>query len=52
VVAAQYFGERDMAEPPAGFEEEQLFELLIGSCLVTRTKGHGDWDPQHSVWTA
>jgi hypothetical protein len=52
VVAAQYFGERDMAEAPAGFEEEQLFELLIGSCLVTRTKGHGDWDPQHAVWTA
>jgi hypothetical protein len=52
VIAAQYFGERDMAEAPAGFEEEQLFELLIGSCLVTRTKGHGDWDPQHAVWTA
>jgi hypothetical protein len=52
VIAAQYFGERDMAEPPAGFEAEELFELLIGSCLVTRTTGHGDWDPQHSVWTA
>jgi hypothetical protein len=52
VAAAQFLAERDMAEPPADFEEQELFELLIGSCLVTRTKGHGDWDPQHSVWTA
>ena len=51
-LAAQYFGERDMADAPAGFETEELFELLVGTCLVTRTTGHGDWNPQHSVWTA
>jgi hypothetical protein len=49
---AQYFGERTMAEAPPGFADEELFELLIGSCLVTRTTGYGDWNPQHSVWTA
>jgi hypothetical protein len=52
VIAAQYFGERDMAEAPPGFETEELFELLVGSCLLTRTTGHGDWEPQHTVWTA
>jgi hypothetical protein len=52
VAATQFLAERDMAEPPADFEEQELFELLIGACLVTRTTGHGDWDPQHSVWTA
>lgn len=51
-LAAQYFGERHMAEAPAGFEDEQLLELLIASSLVTRTTGYGDWNPYHTVWTA
>ena len=41
-----------MKDPPDGFEEEQLFELLVDRCLVTTTTGRGDWNPQHSVWKA
>jgi Pyridoxamine 5'-phosphate oxidase len=52
LIAEQYFGERDMKDPPDGFEDEQLFELLVDHCLVTKTTGHGDWNPQHSVWKA
>ncbi len=44
--------ERDMSAAPPGFDDEQLFELLIESCLVTKTTGHGDWSPQHTVWKA
>lgn len=44
--------ERGMDEQPPGFEDEQLFELRIASCLTTTTTGHGDWNPRHTVWTA
>ncbi len=52
-LAHQYLAiERGMAEEPPGFGDEQLFELLLGTCLVTRTTGHGDWSPRHAVWRA
>ncbi|MGZ4756599.1 MAG: pyridoxamine 5'-phosphate oxidase family protein [Acidimicrobiia bacterium] len=46
------FEEREMNEEPPGFADEQLFELRVSSCLTTKTTGHGDWDPQHTVWKA
>ena len=52
-VAEQYLvDERKIMEPPPGFADEQLFELLIDTCLATKTTGHGDWNPQHTVWKA
>ena len=52
-VEQQYlFDERSMKEKPPGFEDEQLFELLVNTSLTTKTTGHGDWNPQHSVWKA
>jgi hypothetical protein len=30
--------------------ERGLFELRITRCLLTRTTGHGDPAPRHSVW--
>lgn len=52
-LAEQYLvQERDMKEEPPGFADEQLFELLVSTCLVTKTTGHGDWNPQHTVWKA
>jgi hypothetical protein len=27
-------------------------EFLIETCLLTRTTGHGDLNPQHTVWKA
>jgi hypothetical protein len=35
-----------------GFERQTIFELLIESALLTRTTGHGDPAPQHTVWRA
>lgn len=29
-----------------------LFELLIRGVLLTRTTGHGDYHPQHTIWKA
>jgi len=46
------FDEREMEEEPPGFEDEQLFELLINTCLATKTTGHSDWSPRHTVWKA
>jgi hypothetical protein len=34
------------------FEHQTLVEFLIDSCLLTRTAGHGDPAPQHTIWHA
>ena len=34
------------------FESQTVVEFLIDSCLLTRTTGHGDPDPQHVIWHA
>ncbi len=39
-----------MTAPAPGSEDEQFFEFLIETCLLTRTTGHGDYDPKHTVW--
>lgn len=51
-VEQQFLEERKMTERPPDFDDQQLFELLIDSCLLTRTTGHGDFDPQHTIWHA
>jgi hypothetical protein len=33
-----------------GFARQTIFELMLESALLTRTSGHGDPDPQHTVW--
>jgi hypothetical protein len=52
VVQQYLFEERKMTAEPPGFDDEQLFELLISACLTTKTTGYGDWNPQHTVWKA
>ncbi len=37
-------------QPPAA--EDALFEFAIETCMLTRTTGHGDPAPQHTVWHA
>ena len=32
------------------FSKQTIFELTLESALLTRTTGHGDPAPQHSVW--
>lgn len=51
-LAATFFAERGWESPPPGFDQQRLFEFLINSCLLTRTAGHGDHDPQHTIWRA
>ncbi|MGO8883432.1 MAG: hypothetical protein ACLPUO_27095 [Streptosporangiaceae bacterium] len=50
--ADQFLAEREMADAPPGFSDGEFFEFRISRCLLTRTNGHGDWHPQHTVWRA
>ena len=51
-VAAQFVAERVIVavDPPS--DDHALVELDIDTVLLTRTTGHGDPDPQHTVWKA
>ena len=48
----QWLAERGQAEAPPGLADEELFELFVETLLLTRTDGHGDWHPRHTVWKA
>jgi pyridoxamine 5'-phosphate oxidase-like protein len=51
-VLAVFLKERSLdALPPQG-DRSRLFEFFIDTCMVTRTTGHGDWQPQHTIWKA
>jgi hypothetical protein len=50
-VASAFLAERSWLDPPAGFDEQELFEFLIDRALLTTTSGHGDPHPRHRVWT-
>jgi hypothetical protein len=51
-LARQFLAERHglNLEPPSN--DDALFEFHIESCLLTRTTGHGDPAPNHTVWHA
>lgn len=49
---AQFAQERGLDGPPPGMNEQMLFEFDIEGCLYTKTAGHGDPAPQHTVWRA
>lgn len=49
-LGAVFVAERAQFEVPEPSEEDLLFEFLLGSCLLTRTTGHGDPNPAHQVW--
>ncbi|HUA40191.1 MAG TPA: hypothetical protein VMA32_01390 [Streptosporangiaceae bacterium] len=49
---AQFLAERGIETEPVGFADGKFFEFLLGRCLVTRTTGHGDWQPRHETWAA
>jgi hypothetical protein len=50
--AAQFLAERGLDGEPPGFGDGEFFEFRLGRCLLTRTDGHGDWNPRHTVWAA
>ncbi len=45
-----FVSERASIGVAAPSEGDALFELLVDSCLLTRTTGHGDPAPLHTVW--
>jgi len=49
-LASQFADERaNLAVPPPG-EEQHLFEFRVQAAMLTRTTGHGDPQPQHTIW--
>lgn len=51
-VLQAFWKERNKDEPPVEADETVMFEFLIETCLLTRTTGHGDWNPQHTIFKA
>jgi hypothetical protein len=49
-LGAQFVAERVALNVPTPAEADHLFEFHFETCLLTRTKGFGDGDPQHVVW--
>ena len=46
----QFVAERSQFPVPPPGEQDALFEFDLESCLLTRTAGHGDAAPVHTVW--
>ena len=53
MLVARFLEERPtIGLAPADLDEQMLFELHVATCLLTRTNGHGDPTPRHTVWHA
>jgi hypothetical protein len=48
----RFLAERSLATPPEGFDRQRPFAFEIERCLYTRTTGHGDPHPRHTIWRA
>ena len=48
----QFADERSNFGVPAPGEDQQLFEFAIQTAMLTRTIGHGDPQPTHTIWRA
>lgn len=48
----QFVSERSQLGVALPAEQDVLFEFDIERCLLTKTTGHGDPSPQHTVWPA
>jgi hypothetical protein len=49
-LATQFVAERSRFSVALPATDDALFEFELDSCLLTRTTGHGDPNPQHTVW--
>jgi hypothetical protein len=49
-LSRQFVDERSQFPVAPPLEEDVLFEFSIETCLLTRTTGHGDPNPVHTVW--
>jgi len=50
--ATQFWQERQANAHPPEFDQQLLFEFFVETAMLTRTTGHGDPDPQHTIWHA
>jgi len=50
VLGRQFLVERAALDLPAPDDDQHLFAFDIESCMLTRTTGHGDPDPVHTIW--
>jgi hypothetical protein len=50
--SAQFMAERKYPAEPEEFAAGVFFEFLLARCLLTRTTGPDDWNPQHRTWAA
>jgi hypothetical protein len=44
--------ESNLSEPHSSLATHPLFEFFVDTCQLTRTTGHGDFDPKHTIWKA
>lgn len=51
-LAQQFVDERSRLGVPSPGAEQQLFELHLDTAMLTRTSGHGDSAPEHTIWRA
>jgi hypothetical protein len=51
-LGSQFVEERSQFPVAPPTDQDALFEFAVESCLLTRTIGHGDPSPHHTVWTA
>ncbi len=49
-LAGLFVTERSAPEIPAPGADDHLFSFGLQRCLLTRTTGHGDTSPQHTMW--
>ncbi len=47
-----FVDERRAFQVPAPSQRDLLFQFMVATCLLTRTTGHGDSHPVHTVWRA
>jgi hypothetical protein len=51
-LARQFADERSNFGVPAPGEDQELFEFAVQTAMLTRTTGHGDPQPNHTIWRA
>ncbi|MDH4111766.1 MAG: pyridoxamine 5'-phosphate oxidase family protein [Actinomycetota bacterium] len=52
-LVARFLEERPgLSQAAADLGDQLLFEFRVSTCLLTRTDGHGEPSPAHTVWVA
>lgn len=49
-VVEVFWSERGKDAQPDEAKGQLVFAFGVDSALLTRTTGHGDWSPQHTIW--